>query len=681
MSDENAVLSPKRDSLFTDNLSDEFNKLYGSLMESGQYFGTTSPISPESMTIYPCIPPPTLANLEVISEILRDPNLSFKYSRERWCRFLETVVCDDTSSPTWLGQLCLTFDVAEELESEEALDTLFVITKHILLASTVQLLIRIVQDDVFESILGILQYDPDVPMESHVNHRAFVKSEATFRQVMPIEDKSVVIRIHQNFRLQYIKDCVLARLLDDGGFLAFTQAIGYLNSTILTHLSSSDRFLEQVVQAAASAGDMNVLAFIHSVVHTARQLPPEERGSVMAQLSCDSVFEYLESTLQTPSSAAWSLAIEILVAVATTEPQSVRGRYVKHSAEDINLMTLLIRSLHQSTSESLSAQLGEVFRILMEPSFQADAYISLFYERDLLHRLAQPLVAPCATVLPFTLQVVLDLLTFCVCSHNYVAKAHFLRFGSLLKSIRAILTLAVPALSAKIVQLAAIRLVRAFFWQKDPLYFKHLSAFNIPCLVLQLLYASRPTAFIDGNMIYSATLEILTFLCVNSQLSVIEALCKPGTESENLVVLLAEDSTTKAHSELAHFMVATVERVRNQYLGSGGDDFDFNSRQSITSSRGRSMSPQPLLVPLRKRRMFDEPDEDEAYLLSEDEDDLIPKTPGASPDPPPRRDSLGEAAAAVPPPELQSGDGRKRMRFSSNKRGDDEGGEGGGGDH
>jgi hypothetical protein len=184
------------------------------------------------------------------------------------------------------------------------------------------------------------------------------------------------------------------------------------------------------------------------------------------------------------------------------------------------------------------------------------------------------------------------------------------------------------------VQLSAIRLVRAFIWQKDPLYLKYLSAFNIPGLILQLVHLHRPTGFTEGNMIYSAALEVVTFLCVNSEISAIESLCKSGSESELLIKMLADDSD-KSHSELAQFMLITTQKRASLYMCSGGED--LMARHSIGSSRGRSLSPRPLVVPMpdRKRRVVQEnEDARDSHLLSDDEEgELVPKTPGGSPEP------------------------------------------------
>lgn len=53
-------------------------------------------------------------------------------------------------------------------------------------------------------------------------HREFLSSKARFVEVVPIKSKDRLKQIHFTYRLEYIKDCVLAHLLDDGGLRLHT---------------------------------------------------------------------------------------------------------------------------------------------------------------------------------------------------------------------------------------------------------------------------------------------------------------------------------------------------------------------------------------------------------------------------------------------------------------------------
>lgn len=410
--------------------------------------------------------------------------------------------------------------------------------------------------------------------------------------------------------------------------------------------------IEEILSHADADSHLSTLRLIRTVVLTLKDLSLEERAVQLDDCTKDILFEYLEARLADLNLEFISVIAEILSNLAVHDLRKVRSRCTKPKP---TLIDLLVDALHASeVSEALVGSLADLLRQLLEPSLTADSFISTVYEDGLLEHLSRPLLEV-GSGSPFLQQTILDLFAFCVCSHSYIAKAQFLRFGSLFKALRGILTGASGG--SKLVLLAGIRLVRAFLWQKDPLYLKCLSAFNIPGLILQLIQVHRPTGFTEGNMIYSGALEVMTFVCVNSQVAVMETLCRPGSESEELVRTLAEDGIAKSHSELANFMLATVDRLTSQYLMSGGED--LNSRHSIGSSRGRSQSPHPLVVPMPSRRLprdFAEDDELE-------EDEIIPKTPGGSP---PETPTDNQAfPPEIPSPQESPSQPLKRRRFST----------------
>jgi protein phosphatase-4 regulatory subunit 3 len=58
-------------------------------------------------------------------------------------------------------------------------------------------------------VVGALEYDPE--LRSPQRHRQFLAASVTFKEVVPIKDKALLARIHQTYRIQYIKDVILPR--------------------------------------------------------------------------------------------------------------------------------------------------------------------------------------------------------------------------------------------------------------------------------------------------------------------------------------------------------------------------------------------------------------------------------------------------------------------------------------
>merc|ERR1719401_695532 len=94
--------------------------------------------------------------------------------------------------------------------------------------------------------MGMLEYDIGLPVDKRIAHRQVLSGIVRFSSVGAFEDTETLERVHLNYRLQYLKDIVLPRLLDDGAFASLTQMIHMNLSIILGHLQRTPRLLEQL---------------------------------------------------------------------------------------------------------------------------------------------------------------------------------------------------------------------------------------------------------------------------------------------------------------------------------------------------------------------------------------------------------------------------------------------------
>ena len=60
--------------------------------------------------------------------------------------------------------------------------------------------------------------------------------QVVFKEVVPIRDASLRAKIHQTYRMGYVKDVVLPRSLDDNGFTALSSLMLLNNVEVVTSL-------------------------------------------------------------------------------------------------------------------------------------------------------------------------------------------------------------------------------------------------------------------------------------------------------------------------------------------------------------------------------------------------------------------------------------------------------------
>jgi hypothetical protein len=75
-----------------------------------------------------------------------------------------------------------------------------------------------------------------------------MQESAHFRQPIPVHDPIIEKKIHHTYRLQFLKDVVLARALDDSTFNVLNSCILFNQNDILAHLQNDERYMQDVTR-------------------------------------------------------------------------------------------------------------------------------------------------------------------------------------------------------------------------------------------------------------------------------------------------------------------------------------------------------------------------------------------------------------------------------------------------
>ncbi|KAI3486528.1 hypothetical protein L1887_49929 [Cichorium endivia] len=117
----------------------------------------------------------------------------------------------------------------------------------------------ILQDDVFLGVVGMLEYDPEFPRlkanyRDHLTHRGVSRPTiATTSRIAPASSRSstsaipmIVAKIHQTYRLQYLRDVILARVVDDPTVSILTSFIFFHQNDIVNYCCQNELFLSEL---------------------------------------------------------------------------------------------------------------------------------------------------------------------------------------------------------------------------------------------------------------------------------------------------------------------------------------------------------------------------------------------------------------------------------------------------
>ncbi|KAL4418834.1 hypothetical protein ABPG77_004074 [Micractinium sp. CCAP 211/92] len=453
------------------------------------------------------LPEPDMSNLKDIARALTEVSL---FQRDRIAQQLAT-------RRGYLDRLLDLFRICEDVEDEEGLHALYNIFKQVVLLNDTGLFDLLFDDGHVMDFLGALEYEPDIKPDQRPQHRQFLQSKAVFKEVVPITDAAVKSKIHQTYRMGYLKDVVLPRVLDDATFATLSSLMLFNNIEVLMALYQDRDFFPELFRRLKQASPdseewRDLVAFLQELCGLAKHLQATQRNQLLLRLVGLGLFEVITTIMQTPGSPEVKLrATDILLADVQHDPSQLRS-YLLQPGEGNELFSLLIQALLGSSSSGLQEQVLEILKVLLDPetlegAAEKDKFVELFYDRhiaQLLAALVQAAEAPYAEGAPSanTVGLVVDLLCFCVVSHTYRIKYYVLRNNVVEKVLKLLRR------RERWLVVAAIRFLRTALSLKDEFYNRYL--------VKNRLMEPVVTTFLENgpryNLLNSACLELFDFI-------------------------------------------------------------------------------------------------------------------------------------------------------------------------
>jgi protein phosphatase-4 regulatory subunit 3 len=102
----------------------------------------------------------------------------------------------------------------------------------------------IFSDEYLMDIVGALEYDSE--LSTHQHHRKYLREQVIFKEAVPIRDPAILSKIHQTYRIGYIKDVILPRVLDDQTFVTINSIMLFNNVAVVSSLQYDSAFLSEL---------------------------------------------------------------------------------------------------------------------------------------------------------------------------------------------------------------------------------------------------------------------------------------------------------------------------------------------------------------------------------------------------------------------------------------------------
>lgn len=272
----------------------------------------------------------------------------------------------------YIGKLIPLVVMAEDLESLQDLHRLCNIMKIILLLNDTTIIEHAVSDECVVGVVGALEYDPDFPQHK-ANHRQWLSNQGRYKEVVRIEDDQIRRRIHQTYRLQYMKDVVLARILDDPTFSVLNSMIFFNQVEIVQHLQGNGGFLRDLFsifnpeEKAEQLRKKQAVLFIQQCCAIAKNLQLQARQGFYSSLLHHGLLTVIHFGLRNYDVSVRVGATDILVSMIDHDPHMIRHTlYRQILAKQAPLTDTLIDLLLVEVDLGVKSQVSDAIKVLLD---------------------------------------------------------------------------------------------------------------------------------------------------------------------------------------------------------------------------------------------------------------------------------------------------------------------------
>jgi len=564
------------------------------------YPGEDDPESPVDTLIE--LPPVNLANLEKIYKILSEATAPLIQSS------LAGTLIEDAE---YLDQL---FDLWGGLEDNDLRrkHIFFDLFKRIILLNDRNLLQILFSEKYILPLIEVLENDPDVPVSKRVKHRQFIAENSSFKEVVPIQDKYLLNKIHQTFRVKYLKESILMAGLDDLTQTTIESIIIYNNLEIITKLEEDDVFLSAVFKGIQEETDIaqvnDLVAFLKHFCDLSKILAEERRSKFFQKLLARGMADIFRRAFSLDNLTIQQNIIEIFCQSMMYRDIDLREYILDSTGEGFPLLRIMSEKLKASRDSAVIGQFVDIFRRLVDTDNidalwrRKEEFLSVVYKFWFPSLILQPVLEKGLSPIWCALKCQLfDLLAFCV-------PRHASRIRSFIISNNILEIILEPNLAGPgDLKLAVIRLFRQVVGDKDRKMEHYITSKNLYDPIMQVFRENCDRY----NMVNSAIVELFNFID------------KEYYNNHRLIGYLVERYKTDFESVT---YVPTFSQLIQKY----------ESHQNFVSQKD-SNDNEPL-TSTGKRKREDEEDEEAYFGIVSDE----PSTP-------PITDDADDFGAGLPP--------------------------------
>ncbi|CAH2044630.1 unnamed protein product [Thlaspi arvense] len=288
----------------------------------------------------------------------------------------------------FFGNLMNIFQACECAKNVGGLHMMFNIVRCIISLNSSQILEKITGEELIMNIIGCLEYDPDVHQPQH--HRKHLREHVVFKEAIPIKNPLVLSKIHQIYRIAYLKDVVLNRGLDEATAANLQLVINATKASVVTLLKDDSTFFQELFArlrspSTSTESRSNLVHFLHEFCNLSKSLQMVPQLQLFRELMNEGIFDIIAEVLQSPDKKLVLTGTDILLIFLTLDPNLLRSYVVQPESP---LLGLLVKGMMGDFGDE-HCQFLEIFRILLDSNALSSGaqvganVMDIFFEKHL----------------------------------------------------------------------------------------------------------------------------------------------------------------------------------------------------------------------------------------------------------------------------------------------------------
>ena len=462
------------------------------------------------------LPDVTVDNLPFIAHVIQSEKetLAEKINEEVMennCHFIKK-----------LGEL---IDIEEknkkDNESTDALSYIFVIFKYLFLLAKRELIEVLVSDEFYTITFGALEYD--LESQKKIRHRMYFKDVAKFKNVLNLDNKEIISKIHINHRLGYLRDTAIGRFIEEIPYININIILQTNNAMIIQYFIDNKSILHKCVlnimdQSLKEEQIRDNILFLLELIACTKEF--QQKKVQFYELLIEQGFlDGVESLLNKEvSSILKSNVLEIIVELISYVPSLFRAHILNNIKAQSNILIELCDILITHKDFGIKYEIGKIIIYLLDNEKvsngmnnkpgKTDLYSMIFDNclNVLVNFLSTPLPLLCDSELKVSnisaKQIIIEILCDCLNQHENLIQYWLIQNNVLTKILDLV------KYNNKLLNLQVVKYIKCIIINND--YNSTKVIMNTDCFgkIISLFNINKK----KDNLIFSAILELFFLL-------------------------------------------------------------------------------------------------------------------------------------------------------------------------